>query len=117
MQIDMFDLIDDGFCFDQDINNIVDMLDEIAEKYEMVTKTEKEWEIWDHVPHLGYRLSYTLYFNYMLPNQIYEEIEKVTKYAQERKIKVEPLIGHVFSDDTGCMYITSIYLDERRKIR
>lgn len=117
-QENLFSLIDKGFCFDEDINNIVDMLDEIVKKYEMITETKKEWEIWDHVPYLGYRLSYRLYFNKPLPNNIFDEIEKVTKFAKERRIKVEPF-GYFFSEykNTGSMAIYSIYEDERRKLK
>ena len=57
-QMDLFDYIKPNtttFCWDEDINIILDKLKELAESYSLeIRKTE--FKIWEHVPHLGYRL-------------------------------------------------------------
>lgn len=118
IQQDIFNLIDEGFCFDNDINNIVKILDGIFEKYDMVIESKKDWSIWEHVPNLGYRLSYYIYFNTPLPNEIFDELEKVTKYAKDNQIEAEPF-GYSFYQhgSTGNMSIYTIYKDERIKLK
>ena len=118
IQQNIFNLIDEGFCFDNDINNIVEMLDGIFEKYEMIIESEKDWSIWEHVPYLGYRLSYYIYLNAPLPNQIFEELAKVTKYAKNNQIEAEPF-GYSFYEygNTGIMSIYTTYKDERIKLK
>lgn len=118
IQQNIFNLIDEGFCFDDDINNIVKMLDEIFKKHGMIIETKKDWSIWDHVPNLGYRLSYYIYFNAPLPGEIFDELERVTKYAKNKKVEAEPY-GYSFYeyDNKGSMSIYTIYKDERIKLK
>lgn len=57
-QMGLFDYIEPNtttFCWDNDINEILDKLKEVSESHGLeIGKTE--FKIWDHVPYLGYRL-------------------------------------------------------------
>lgn len=46
-----------AFCWDNDINEIHYRLTNLAAKHRLsIRKTE--WEIWKHVPHFGYRMTF-----------------------------------------------------------
>lgn len=57
-QMDLFDYIEPDtttFCRDNDINIILDKLKELANTHSLEIG-KSEFKIWEHVPHLGYRL-------------------------------------------------------------
>ena len=57
-QMNLFDYIEPeqkSFCWDNDINELLERLYNLASQYELEIG-KAEFRIWEHVPHLGYRL-------------------------------------------------------------
>ncbi len=57
-QMGLFDYIESDtttFCWDNDINEILNKLKEVSKSYGLEIR-KAEFRIWNHVPHLGYRL-------------------------------------------------------------
>ena len=118
IQENIFSQIDKGFCFDGDINKIVEMLDAIFRGKEMITRIDKEWRVWSHVPQYGYRLSYHVYFDKPLPDSVMAELDKVKKYGLDRGIEVDPFGYHFFEIfSSGDMSIYSTFKDKRKRLR
>jgi hypothetical protein len=110
------------FCFDEDINQIVKMLDDICISVKAIAKISREWEVWSHVPQYGFRLSYELTMKEKLPDDFFDGVEKVVRFAKAKHIELSPcgLIYYDFEWEkplTGYLSIYSTFLDERKKIK
>lgn len=108
------------FCFDDDINEIVSRLDHIC--YECgYTHDEPNFRIWEHVPNLGYRLSYTV--NLIKNTDIGafdEKCNKVVDWAKQKNIELVPMWGAAFfynDETTARLRIFSTFKDSRKKIK
>lgn len=80
-QINLFDILEpDKFCNDDHINEIVEFIENDFSKLNLKLK-EKKYEVWEHVPNLGYRLSMV----YDLKNceQIKNIYDKQAKFNSE----------------------------------
>lgn len=55
-QLNIFDFLENVFCEDEPINEIVEFIEKDFEKLNLILK-EKEYSVWNHVPRLGKRLS------------------------------------------------------------
>lgn len=105
-QLNIFDFLENVFCEDEPINEIVEFIEKDFEKLNLTLK-EKEYSVWNNVPRLGKRLSMiwdlknhkdtmTLYdkeqeFNGELNKSNYNEAVKIAeKYNIEISIAVTP---------------------------
>ena len=119
-QISLFDFIEDtkdGFCFDDDINEIVKELDRLTEQYNL--KSEKNWTIWSHVPHFGYRLEYDISYRGKKPEKFYEDLNDIMSKAKKKNVELSAYDGCVEAiDGFYHMDVYSTFMDkERRKIK
>lgn len=118
-QLDIFNFIESNeFCDNPLINEIVSHLDNQVEQHPEVfkgTHIKKEYSIWDHVPNLGYRLSYVIYFELdeypSIPKQYCKygqvklseclKIVDISKEMDKKGIEISfaatPLMFHVFT--------------------
>lgn len=77
----MFDILEPNrFCDDDHINEIVNFIENDFSRLNLMLK-EKNYEIWEHIPNLGYRLSMV----YDLKN--YEQIKNI--YDKQAEFNAE----------------------------
>lgn len=105
-QLNIFDFLENVFCEDEPINEIVEFIEKDFKKLNLTLK-EKEYSVWEHVPKLGKRLSMMwdlknfkntaqIYdkeqaFNSELNKSSYNEAVKIAeKYNIEISIAVTP---------------------------
>lgn len=114
-QMSIFDYIESPqFSFDNDINTIVEMLDQIVEKNNL--KAEKEWTVWQHVPNFGYRLAYDISYH-VLTGEFIMELNEIIKYARKKKIELSVYYNDELIADDGYrhMDIYSTFIDKKRR--
>lgn len=111
------------FSWDDAINEIHHKIIELADKYK-IPISEAKWEIWDHVPRFGYRMTVTLEVKrHQLTMALSEELARIVDFARERNIDLSPTDPVFFSieddmDETSPIYIHSTFKDkERQKVR
>ena len=126
-QMNMFDFIEsDRFCFDDDINTLVEMIEKefqiLIDEGLLGYDGDKKFTIWDHVKNNGYRLS--------MSYKIVERLEGSCQYRQRKvmemleNINIDKLISYArkhnielsISPTPFGIYISTLYLDKRRKI-
>lgn len=103
-----------GFCFDADINEIIKRLDDICSGWS-VSKIEKDWSIWSHVPQYGYRLTYLICTD-SATDAFLSRIRDVRDYARTRNIDIDISLMDGSLEHTR-LYIHSTFLDKRQRIR
>ena len=112
-QLTIFGLVspDDRLCFDDDINEIIKMLDNICVRDNIATSITKEWRIWTHVPRYGFRLSYIIDIKEKLHKEFVDKLHEVIKFAEDRRIE---LSAHGIGNK---IYLFSTFLDNRQKVK
>ena len=129
-QINIFDFIEeDRFCFDDDTNHIVELIEQIMKPYMddgTFTEQKNKFEIWEHVENLWYRLSmiYTYndditkeYFQYKKGNPLYIKkinelnFDEVFKYCNDHNIELSIHSGPFIV----CIFTR--FLDKRKNIK
>ena len=117
----MFDWLDgkkkntEDFCFDVDINQIVLMILDFCQK-EDISHDNPKFEIWDHVPYLGYRMSM---FCRLKDNQVdvfADKFSLVEEYGKMHQIKVSALNAGGLRDSLSDIFISTMFLDKRKKL-
>lgn len=114
-QMSIFDYMESPqFSFDNDINTIVEMLDQLVEKNNL--KAEKEWTVWQHVPGFGYRLAYDISYH-TLTEEFMMELDGIIKYAGKKKIRLSVYRDELLIADDGYrhMDIYSTFMDKKRR--
>ena len=123
-QMDLFDFIEvknKSFCWDDDINEIVEKIKDISGNYRLeIGKTE--FRIWEHVPHLGYRLWIDVRGT---KEQLYDEkfqndITGIVGYAKSRGIELTPMWGACWffrEGDIGRLSFSTLFIDQQRRKR
>lgn len=121
-QMSLFDIMgspkDTEFCWDKDINEIRSKLVDIADKHSI--KHTSEWDIWNHVPQFGYRMSFYLEISKSDYTQnLLDELNEVVEFANGRKVELSIMNPFFFhSEDKTTMSIYSTFNDkERRKVK
>lgn len=123
-QMNLFDFIErdsTSFCWDDGINEIVEKLKNIAGIYNLeVGKTE--FRIWDHVPHLGYRLWLDLRGTkeQLFDEQFQNDIEEIVDFAKSKSIELTPMWGACWffrEDDIGWLSFSTLFIDQQRRKR
>lgn len=121
------ELFEDGFCFDEDINVIVQMIEDgfhpLVENGQLKA-VSKEFDIWDHVPQYGYRMKityktcddnirygceYAMKKMFKLLNTV--DMDEVINYAKSHHIEI------TFSPTPSLLIISTLFLDGRRKLK
>ena len=125
-QFNLFDYIEQDnecFCWDDDINEIVKRLKDIADAYDLEVGKE-EFRVWDHVPHLGYRLWLDVLVTRTELNQesFQSDIEELVDFAKSRNVDLTPMWGACmfFSKDEnekGRLHFTTMFTDKQRQRR
>lgn len=121
-QLDIFSFLNQSeeklFCWDDDINEIHSKLVGLSNKYGF--KIDKqEWDIWDHVPQYGYRMT----FNILIDKNKYTEdflqkLHEIVEFADGRNIELSPVAPYFYSNDNnGHMFIFSTFKDKERRKR
>ena len=107
-----------AFCWDNDINEIHYRLTNLAAKHRLsIRKTE--WEIWEHVPHFGYRMTFTIdIFKKDYTESFLKEMQEIVDFAKGRKVDLHPVAPIFFrEDEKGYMLIFSMFEDKERQRR
>ena len=116
-QMNLFDFIPrTTFCWDEDINKIVAMLDDLIENNsDLLSSGKKEFTVWDHVPQYGFRLSYTVYVPLsMLQDERMDGIlDEIIQYGEKHNIEISPMTTGLFNP--SAIYVFSTFCDNRKK--
>ena len=125
-QFDLFDFIEKDskcFCWDDDINEIVKRLKDIASAYDLEVG-KAEFKIWEHVPHLGYRLWLDVLGTRteLIQEDFQNDIKELVEYAKSRNVELTPMWGACmfFSKDEnekGRLHFTTMFKDKQRQHR
>lgn len=87
-QISLFD----AFCWDDDINCLHASLIAFAEKWGM--EYSADWQIWDHVPQYGYRMTFNFHFPRMESEKetsAVADLMEICKDAKKRQIDLSAI--------------------------
>ena len=109
-----------SFSWDKDINIIHEKICNLAEKFNIPVK-RAEWDVWNHVPQFGYRMSITLDLKHsdIENGELWIELDDIVTYGKQKNIEVYPMSPIFLGNDRdGWMHIFSTFMDkERRKIK
>lgn len=120
MQMSMYEILNPNrFCWDEDINQIVEELDALVDKYGL-DKRDPKWEIWSHVPQYGYRLTYTIKITRKQNDNdnFHDELQAISERAKEKKINLRSYAPHYFTEDAdekASINVYSMFEDRRMK--
>ena len=125
-QMNLFDYIEPeqkSFCWDNDINELLERLYNLASQYELEIG-KAEFRIWEHVPHLGYRLWVDIIgTREELRNENFQkDIAILVEYAKNRQVELSPMWGACIffardEKEKGRLSLSTIFLDKQRQRR
>jgi len=125
-QMNLFDYIEPeqkSFCWDNDINELLERLYNLASQYEL-EMGKAEFRIWEHVPHLGYRLWVDIIgTREELRNENFQkDIEILVEYAKNRQVELSPMWGACMffardEKEIGRLSFSTLFLDKQRQRR
>ena len=125
-QMDLFDFIEqDGrqFCWDDDINEIVSKLKELAESYGLEVG-KAEFTVWNHVPHLGYRLWLDIRGTRaeLFREDFQNDIGNIVDFAKSRSVELAPMWGACWfftrdENEIGRLSLSTSFMDKVRQRR
>ena len=123
-QIGLFDYMEPNqksFCWDNDINGIVQKLMNLADTYKLEIG-KKEFRIWDHVHHLGYRLWLEVKGTKeeLYAENFQKDINLLVADAKQKNIELTPMWGACMffkSEKKGSLYLTTMFMDKARQKR
>lgn len=125
-QMQLFDYIERDskyFCWDDDINEIVKRLKEIAGAYGLEVG-KAEFRIWDHVPHLGYRLWLDVLGtrNELSQENFQNDVKALVEYAKSRNVDLSAMWGACMffikdENEKGRLHFTTMFMDKQRQRR
>ena len=125
-QISLFDCMESEnknlyFCWDNNINEIVETLENLSKAYHLeIGKTE--FRVWEHVPHLGYRLWLEVKGTKeeLYAENFQNDINLLVADAKQKNIELTPMWGACMffkNEKKGILYITTMFLDKARQKR
>lgn len=123
-QIGLYDYIEPNttaFCWDNDINGIVQKLTNIADTYNLeIGKTE--FRIWDHVPHLGYRLWLEVKGTReeLYAENFQNDITNLAADSKAKNIELTAMWGACMffrDEEKGSLYFSTMFMDRARQKR
>ena len=127
-QMNLFDYItpeqgQTSFCWDNDINEIVEKLEKLADAYNLEVG-KAEFKIWAHVPHLGYRLWVDIKGT---RTELYREdfridVAKLVADAKQKNVELTPMWGACMfftkdENEKGRLSFTTMFMDKSRQRR
>lgn len=125
-QMNLFDYIESekkSFCWDNDINELLERLYNLASQYELEIG-KAEFRIWEHVPHLGYRLWVDIIgTREELRNENFQkDITILVEDAKNRQVELSPMWGACIffardEKEKGRLSLSTIFLDKQRQRR
>lgn len=108
------------FSWDKDINVIHEKICNMAEKFNIPMK-KAEWDVWNHVPQFGYRMSITLDLKHsdVENEELWNEMDDIVAYGKQQNVEISPMTPIFLGNDRdGWMHIFSTFMDkERRKVK
>lgn len=125
-QMDLFDYIERNetyFCWDDDINEIVVKLKTLAGTYGLEVG-KAEFRVWDHVPHLGYRLWFDIKGTRaeLGDEKFQSDVAGIVEYAKDRKVELTPMWGACMffnnnENEKGRLSFSTMFMDKVRQRR
>ena len=122
-QMSLFDFIEPTikeFSWDADINGIHAEIVDMASRMH-IDVTKEAWEVWNHVPQYGYRMSLTLdVTKEHLTDEFFNEMDKIIAEALKRNIEISFTMPYFIGERNRpltSMYVYSTFLDKERKKR
>ena len=123
-QMNLFDFIErdsTSFCWDDGINKIVEKLKNIAGIYDLEVG-KIEFRIWDHVPHLGYRLWFDVRGTkeQLFDKEFQNDVVEIVDFAKSKSIELTPMWGACWffrEDDIGRLSFSTLFIDQQRRKR
>lgn len=125
-QMDLFDFIESDhkvFCWDNDINEIVQAIEKIANTYNLEFG-KAEFKVWNHVPHLGYRLWVDIKGTKKeLRNEKFQkDVEILVADAKQKNVELTPMWGACMffgrdENEKGRLSFTTMFIDKTRQRR
>ena len=125
-QLDIFSFMQphdkEKYCFDDDINEIHNILINISDKYGIPIERD-EFSIWSHVPQYGYRMALGMKVTREnLGNENFQkDIDDLVEIAKDKEIELSTMWGAVFffkEDETATLTFYTTFMDnKRRKIK
>ena len=125
-QMNLFDYIESekkSFCWDNDINELLERLYNLASQYEL-EMGKAEFRIWEHVPHLGYRLWVEILgTREELRNEKFQkDIAILVEDAKSRQVELSPMWGACMFftkevNEKGRLSLSTMFLDKQRQRR
>ena len=122
-QISIFDILkndtevlEDGYeySWDNDINEIHYKLVNLVSRHRISIQNDK-WEIWSHVPHFGYRMSFSMNItSEMYTEELFQELQEIVDFAEERQVELS-VMNPIFYSDIGTLYVFSMFMDKKRQ--
>lgn len=122
----LFDYIardNNTFCWDNDINEIVRKLEELATTYGLEVG-KAEFTVWDHVPHLGFRLWFDILGtkDELFRENFRSDIEELVIHAKSRNVELTPMWGACMffrntENEKGRLHLTTMFMDKQRQRR
>ena len=125
-QMELFDFIEKDsrrFCWDNDINEIIGKLKELADTHGLEIG-KVEFRVWEHVPHLGYRLWLDVEGTRteLFANDFRNDVGELVEHAKGRNVELTPVWGACmfFKNDRnekGRLSFTTVFMDKQRQRR
>lgn len=125
-QINLFDFIENessDFCWDNDINEIVSKLEKLATTYGLEVG-KAEFTVWDHVPHLGYRLWLDIKGTRaeLFREDFQNDVRELVTHAKSWNVELTPMWGACMffnnnEKEKGRLSFTTLFMDKQRRRR
>lgn len=125
-QMELFDYIEPNttdFCWDNDINEMVEKLQKLACAYGLEIG-KAEFKIWEHVPHLGYRLWVDIKGTRAeLRNEKFQkDVGRLVADAKSRNVELTPMWGACMfftrdENEKGRLSLSTLFMDKARQRR
>ena len=123
-QMNLFDYIESDttdFCWDNDINEILRSLKEMVGAYGLELG-KAEFKIWDHVPHLGYRLWVDVRGTReeLFREEFQRDVSILVADAKNRSMELTPMWGACMfftkdENEKGRLSFTTLFMDKARQ--
>lgn len=125
-QMELFDFMETHnkrFCWDEDINEIVQQIRGIAAAYGLELG-KLEFNVWSHVPNLGYRLSVDIKGTRMELSQdaFQNDVNNLVEFAEGRNVELSAMWGALMffskkENEKGSLHLTTMFMDKQRQRR
>lgn len=125
-QMQLFDYIEkdsNTFSWDDDINAIVKELEDLAGAYGLEVG-KAEFTVWEHVPHLGYRLWLDILGtkDELFRENFQNDVGSIVELAKSKNVELTPMWGACMffgnsEDEKARLHFTTMFMDKQRQHR